>query len=82
MKKDKAKEIHDLLDEIRAIKYLAIEDEYHDLEYLANRLKEAKPFNYPRMAKRLREVEKMAIKFVRLEIGMLAEELNNELEKL
>lgn len=82
MKKDKAKEIHDLLDEIREIEYLADDDKYHDLEFLAKRLKEAKPFNYPRMAKRLWKIEKMATKFVRMEIGMLAEELNNELEKL
>lgn len=82
MTKEEAFEIKKLLEEIRNLEYLCVDDSYHPLEYLAKRLNEAKKLDYPNTVFKLYEIEKKARLFIQTEIAALAKEMNEKLESL
>ena len=82
MKKDEAFEIKKLWEEIRNLEYLATDDSYHTLEFLAKRLNEAKKMDYPNTVSKLYEIEKQARRFIQTEIAVLAKEMTEKLESL
>ena len=82
MTKEKAYEAKRLLEEIKTLEGLTEDDSFHSLEYLAKRLNEATRINFPNTASKLNNIEKTARNLVRMEIGMLVEDLNKKLEAL
>lgn len=82
MTKEEAFEIKNLWEEIRNLEYLATDDPYHTLEFLAKRLNEAKKMDYPNTVSKLYEIKKQARRFIQTEITVLAKELNEKLETI
>ena len=82
MKKEQAYEAKKLWDEITLLEGLATDDNFHSLEYLARRLTEAAPLNYPNTASKIHWIAKTARAFIQKELGVLAKELTKKLDKL
>ena len=82
MTQEKAYKAKRLWEEIKTLEGLTEDDSFHSLEYLAKRLHEATRINFPNTASELNNIEKVARNLVRMEIGMLVEDLNKKLEAL
>ena len=82
MNKEKAYEIKRLWEEITTLEGLAQDDTFHSLEYLAKRLDEATPFNYPHTASKLHELERLVRRIIQTEFEKLAKELTQKLEEI
>ena len=82
MTQEKAYEAKRLWEEIKTLEGLTEDDSFHSLEYLAKRLHEANRYNFPHTASKLNDIDKVARNLVRMEIGMLIEDLNKKLEQL
>lgn len=82
MTQEKAYEAKRLLEEIKTLENLTEDKAYNSLEYLAKRLKEANNYNFPHTASELNNIEKKAKAFVRYEIEIIIQDLNEKLEAL
>ena len=82
MEKEKAYEIKRLWEEIVTLEGLAEDDKFHSLEYLAKRLDEAKPLNYPNTESKLHELNVKARHFIQAELATMAQELKEKLDKI